>query len=117
MSFVGVIDNPLHIRVTTGLATDVPLTGEAALFLCGVNRDLWTGRAYLWGNPETKRGSVLMQDIHFGESLSLEFPAGLQAAASSINTLTLHASLAAAQIIERFGGRPLRDSELTLLLD
>ena len=105
-----------ELRVTPGLAIDVPYTPAVSHYVNRLNnKELVFGRAFLVGNDESGLGAVLMQEIIFGHSLSWDYPPSVQYALQQIATLSGQAARLAPDVVTRCGGRHFNDGEGTFL--
>lgn len=117
VSVLGILREPPQLRLTTGCAYDIEMTGDLALALSEINAQLWNGRCYVNGNEQTNRGVVKFQDIVFGESLSWEHRPAILAAVRDLNTQINKARAVGPDLIGRFGGRPPAPGEMGVLLE
>lgn len=120
---IKVLGNENHeVRITVGLAIDVPYSPTLAEYVNYLNNKMLIfGRVFIAGDipfiGENGNGPcvVVMQEIVFATSLSFEFPPSMQ------NLLNLTARLAAQadrfspELVEQFGGRPLADPDAPVL--
>lgn len=105
-----------QLRVTLGLAFDVPYGPEVSHYVNHLNnKELVFGRMFLIGNDESGRGCILMQEIFSCESLSEEFLPSLKNLLLTIATLGGQGSRVAPQIHERFGGRAFNEEDAFFL--
>lgn len=109
-------EDPTHLRVDTGAVTDVPITGDLALFISALNQELWNGRVYLSAAEGATSGSVILQDITFAEALAWEFGGSVDASVRNWNTQIQKAIEIAPRIMARVGGRPFTHQDVGLLL-
>jgi hypothetical protein len=116
LSLLTVLNDPPQIRITVGIATDAPLGPDLAVAVNELNRQLWFGRAYMEGNEELRRGSVLMQEIVPLDWLDRDSRPSLQGLISLIGTVTAKADEVAAEFMRQFGARPLTDADVGLLM-
>jgi hypothetical protein len=106
-----------ELRLTSGLAINLPYTTELARYVNYLNaQQLTFGRAFLTDNLHPESAAVLMQEIVFGESLSWDYLPSIQNLLRIIATLTGQANRLAAEIIYRFRARPFDDAEAALLM-
>jgi hypothetical protein len=106
-----------ELRITVGLAMNVPYTDEVNRQVNDLNAtELIFGRAFLVGNDESGLGAVLMQEIILGDSLSWEFPSSIQNLLLILGTLSGQAARLSPLLSSRFGARPLKDDESLFLL-
>jgi hypothetical protein len=105
-----------QLRVTLGLALDVPYAAEVSHVVNRLNNKyLLFGRMFLIGNDESGRGCVLMQEIFLCDSLSEEYAPSIQNLIQVMAALGGQASQLAPQIREQFGGRPFTDADAFFL--
>ena len=116
LTLICVLDDPPQVRITVGVVTNAPLGVDLSLAVNNVNRELWFGRAYMEGNWDIGKGSVLMQEIIVADLLSLQYGPSLQFVVTMIGTLTAKANELSPSLVERFGARPLLDDELGYLM-
>lgn len=96
-----------QLRVTLGLALDVPYTPDVSHVVNHFNNKyLLFGRMFLIGNDDSGRGCVLMQEIFLCNSLSDEYAPSIQNLVDVMAALGGQSSQLAPQIREQFGGRP-----------
>ncbi len=106
-----------ELRVTVGLAIDIPYRPEVTHYVNSLNTtQLVFGRAFLVGNDESGRGAVLAQEIVFGESVSWDFPPSIQNLLRIIATLCGQAARLGPELFSRYGTRPMTDDEAPFLL-
>lgn len=105
-----------QLRVTLGLALDVPYTPEVSHIVNRLNnKELIFGRMFLIGNDESGRGCILMQEIFTCDSLSEDYPPSLQNLLRVIATLGGQGSRLAPQLHEQFGGHPFAEKDAFFL--
>jgi hypothetical protein len=105
-----------ELRVTAGLAHDIPYTPEVGLHVNSLNyKHLVFGRAFVVHLNKPEHAAVLMQEIIFGDGLSWEYPPSVQNLLRIIATLSGQAARLAAELLSRYGGRPLSDDEAFFL--
>jgi hypothetical protein len=101
-----------EIRITLGLAIDVPYSAQTSHYLNGLNQtELVYGRLFLVGNEESSKGAVLMQEIVQGDSLSWDYPASLQNFLRIGATMVGQADRISKSLGLEVGGRRLNDDE------
>ena len=107
-----------EVRITAGLAIDVPYSPGLAEYVNYINNKVLVfGRAFIGGDVplvgETGQGPcvILMQEIVFGPSLSFEFPPSMQHLLNLTARLAGQADRFAPELVERFGGRLLADDD------
>jgi hypothetical protein len=115
---VGVLPEPVHVRVTAGIAADVAATGALGLFLSDANAGLWNGRAYLTTSldPHARRAAVL-QEVFFADALSRSFIPSIQTVIDNMNTLARRADHLRPALMAGHGGRPFAGDDIGLLFD
>ncbi len=105
-----------QLRVTLGLAFEVPYTAEVSHHVNRLNnKELLFGRMFLIGNDESGLGCILMQEIVLADSLSEEHPASLQILLRIVAALGGQASRLAPPLQEQFGGQPFTEEQAFFL--
>ncbi len=105
-----------QLRLTLGLALDVPYTPEVSHAVNRLNnKELVFGRMFLIGNEESGSGCILMQEIVSCVGLSQEFTPSLQGLLLTVATLGGQASRLAPNLRERFGGRAFTEEDAFFL--
>jgi len=105
-----------QLRVTLGLALDVPYTPEASHIVNRLNnKHLLFGRIFLIGNDESGRGCILMQEIFLCDSLSEEYLPSIQNLLRVMAALGGQAGQLAPQLREDLGGRPFTEEDAFFL--
>jgi hypothetical protein len=106
-----------QVRVTVGVAIGVPWAPETSHYINRLNfKQVRFGRLFLVGNDETGLGTVLMQEIVSGDSLSWDFPPSMQNFLLIVASLCGQGDRFAADICENVGGRLLTDDEAMLVM-
>lgn len=106
-----------ELRLTIGLAIDLPGTAELSSYINLLNtKQLVFGRAYIVPGNSADRVAVLMQEIVFGDGLSWDYPPSIQNLLRIMGTLCGQAGRLAGEVADRFEGRPLTDAEAVVLL-
>jgi hypothetical protein len=106
-----------ELRMTVGLAHDVPYTPEVGLYVNNLNhKQLVFGRAFAVHLNKPEHAAILMQEIIFGDGLSRDYPPSVQNLLRIIGTLSGQAARLAAELLSSYGGRPLTDDEAFLFL-
>ncbi|HEY6314141.1 MAG TPA: hypothetical protein VIY52_25545 [Streptosporangiaceae bacterium] len=117
LTLAAVFPRTNELRLTSGLAINLPYTAELSRYVNDLNaKQLTFGRAFLVDHLDPARAAVLMQEIVFGDGLAWDFPPSIQNLLRIIGTLTGQAARLAAEIIPRFDARPLNDAEVGLLM-
>jgi hypothetical protein len=107
----------VQIRITVGVAADVPYDSIVSHHLSELNRSyLKFGRIYLIGNDESGRGAILMQEILRGEAISTSFRPSVENLEQVGSTLIAQGEHLANDLVSRFNGRPFRDDEHMFLM-
>lgn len=111
-----------EMRVTNGLAIDIPYKAEVTEYVNWLNmKQMVFGRLFLIGNmpfmSETGDGlcAVLMQEIVFGESLSFDFAPSMQNLIETVARMGGQSSRFAPDLLDRYGGRPFTDDDAMIL--
>jgi hypothetical protein len=100
------------LRLTFGLATNIPYVPEVSHYLNEWNRkELVFGRTYLVGNDQSGLGSALAQEIIPGESVSWEFPASIQNLQRVIGTISGQLARLAPELCSQYGAKPFNDDQ------
>ncbi len=105
-------DNGGMLRVTSGVAQDVPMSDLAYRTISERNNDLYYGRVYAERNDEIGVLAVLLQEIIPLALLSWEYRASIEYALSVIASVNLTGAQAASHIIPILGGRLWVDGDV-----
>jgi hypothetical protein len=117
LTLAAVFSKTNELRLTSGLAINLPYTAELSRYVNHLNaKQLTFGRAFIAENLDPARVAVLMQEIVFGDGLAWDFPPSIQNLLRIIGTLTGQAARLAAGIVSRFEARSFNDAEAALLL-
>jgi len=113
-----------EIRITNGLAIDVPYKPEVLEYVNWLNmKQLVFGRLFVTGDLpfmiESGNGlcAIFMQELVYGSGLSYEFPPSIQGLINLFGRLGGQSSRFAGELLERFGGRRFTDNEAGILLN
>jgi hypothetical protein len=111
-----------EMRITAGLAIDVPYRATVAEYVNRLNnKDLIFGRMFADGDipfiGENGNGNcvIVMQEIVFGPALSFEFSPSIQNLLDIAARLAGQAHRYSSDVIERFGGRQFADGDDAVL--
>jgi len=106
-----------ELRLTCGLAIDVPYSAELFRFVNYLNhKQLVFGRAFLVDNLDPTIAAVLTQEIVYGDGVSWDYPPSIQNLLRIIGTLSGQASRLGPEIASRFQAKPFSDADAALLL-
>jgi hypothetical protein len=106
-----------ELRLTSGLAIDIPYTLELSRFVNYLNeKKLVFGRMFTVPNNDPEHAAVLMQEIVYGDGLSWDYPPSIQNLLRIMATLSGQGDHLISEIVSRFDARPFSDAEVGVLL-
>jgi hypothetical protein len=106
-----------ELRLTYGLAIDIPYTAQLVQYVNHLNHKQMTfGRAFLVHYIDSEIAALVTQEIVYGDGLSLDFLPSIQNLLRIMGTLCGQGEVMSSEIISRFGGQPFNDAQMVILL-
>lgn len=104
------------IRITAGVAIDVPTTGVFFQLLNAENASLEYGRIFALVNAEAGMGAVLMQEIIPARLMTRDHAATTRYLDTLVQYIVGRSSLVGDRFVAKVGGRPFDPSSGMLLI-